>query len=177
MLTLRILALLAAALLPLPSVAEVVDNGAELRLFIPVNPVGISFSKDDWTIQKEKRKSGGMGAYYLMYSGKRLMNFSVYIEKSTACSSADACLDATLKNKMYDDAQDMQRATVGPFKAAFFYLDKPMGQQLYQSNLQASALVDGIWFDVHLSMVGKERPDVNLLLEFLKTVTIQQSNP
>ena len=79
----------------------------------------------------------------------------------------------SLKNQSYKEARDLERTDIGPFKVAYFYIDKLMGKPISQTNVLASAVVNGHWFDIHLSSIGPERPDPKQLLELLKTFSIR----
>ncbi|MBQ0930617.1 hypothetical protein [Ideonella alba] len=133
----------------------------------------VSLPKSDWTIQREQRREDDSAVYYLLASDRTKLNLSVYIDKSTACSDADNCLKAALSNKSYKDATELTLIASGQFKGATFFLDQPAGLPIRQAHVLAAAYVDGIWFDIHISMAGKERPDLAPLLELLKSVELR----
>jgi len=153
--------------------ADVNDVMTERRLSLPASPVSLSFARQDWALTQEQRRDGDTAVYYLHSSKARLMFFSVYLDKTDSCASAAACLEASLKNPNYKDAKGLQRSTQGPFRLATFHLDNPHGTAVKQGHVLASAYLNGVWVDVHLSNVGQERPDLAPLLEFLKTLTLQ----
>jgi len=59
------------------------------------------------------------------------------------------------------------------FKVASFYLDKPQGLAVRQAHVLVSAYADGLWFDIHLSRTGRERPDIGPLLELVKSLQLK----
>lgn len=129
--------------------------------------------KADWVLNKEQRRPDGKVAYYMMSSDQARAVFSVYIDKMGPCRSADDCLTEALKNPQYKNAQETKILDDRQFKVAYFYLDKPQGLEVSQAHVLASAYVDGLWFDIHLSQTGKERPDIGKLLELLKTLQLK----
>jgi hypothetical protein len=153
--------------------ADVNDVINERRLSIPASPVSVTFAREDWLLSQEQRRPGDTAVYYLHSSPKRSLVFSVYIDKTDACTSAESCLEASLKNPAYKDAQELQRATEGAFRYVRFYLDNPKGLQVKQAHVLASAYLQGTWVDVHLSSTGKERPDLAALEAFLKALIVK----
>lgn len=164
---------LTATLLASPANADVNDTSSERRLSIPSGAQGLVMPLSDWALSKEQRRPDGKVAYYMMYSEKAHVVFSVYIDKNGSCRSADDCLKAALKNPMYQNAQETKFLEDRQFKAAHFYLDKPQGLAVNQAHVLASAYIDGLWFDIHLSQTGQERPDIGTLLELLKTMQLK----
>ena len=168
--------LLAVALLALiaqGALADVNDVFNERRLSIPSSPVSVTFAREDWALTEERRRDGDMGVYYMHASNARHMFFSVYIDKTDSCKSAASCLDASLENPAYKEAQGLQRMDQAPFRLALFHLDNPRGAPLKQGHLLASAYLNGVLLEIHLYNVGKERPDLTPLLEFLKTLSVK----
>jgi hypothetical protein len=149
------------------------ESANERRISLPASASGLVMPRGDWTIQQEKRRPDGSAVYYMLASASTQMNFSVYVDKTNTCSSASTCLDSALKNPQYKDAKALLRSDDRLFQQAQFFIDEPQGFPIRQANLLASAYVDGQWFDIHISKVGKERPDMAALLEFLKTVSIK----
>ena len=161
------------ALIARGALADVNDVFNERRLSIPSSSVSISFPREDWTLTQELRRERDTAVYYMHASNARHMFFSVYLDKTDSCKSAASCLDASLKNPAYKEAQGLRRMEQGPFHLALFHLDNPKGAQVKQGHVLASAYMDGVWLDVHLSSVGKERPDLAPLLDFLKTLSVK----
>ena len=121
--------------LSLNAMADITDSATERRMSLPAIPPGISIPKEDWTLSREQRRPGDTAVYYMLASEKRQMFFSVYIDKTTICQSAEACLDASLKNPQYKDAKELQRSGETPFKTAQFFLDRPNGAPLMQAHI------------------------------------------
>jgi hypothetical protein len=153
--------------------ADVNDTANERRLSIPASSRTIVLPREDWTIVKEMRKAGDTGFYYMLTSQRRQMFFSVYIDRTDNCRSAQACLDTAMANASYKNDRDVRRSDVNQFKVAQFALDSASGPSMKQANVSASAYIDGLWFDVHISKVGAETPELAPLLDFLQTVSIK----
>ncbi|WP_147328160.1 hypothetical protein [Duganella sp. BJB476] len=164
----------AIVMLTAPQVyADVNDSITDRRFSIPLGAQGLVMPRADWALNKEQRRSDGKVAYYMMYSEQARTVFSVYIDKTGPCRSADDCLKEALKNPLYKDAQEIKMTDDRQFKVAYFYLDKPQGLAVSQAHVLASAYVDGLWFDIHISQTNKERPDIGGLLELMKTLQLK----
>jgi hypothetical protein len=153
--------------------ADVVDSPTERRLSLATDTPAIVVPREGWVIAKEKRRAAGRGVYYALEDERRQMIFSVFIEKGSACQSADACLETALANPTFEDARDLKKTAEGPFRVAQFYLDQPRSLPVFQAQLLASAFVEGQWFDVRISKLGKERPDPAPLLALLRRLAIK----
>jgi len=153
--------------------ADVIDTPTEKAFSTRSGSPALVLPKQDWKVAQEHNRSDGTAVYYHLVSDSTQLNFSVYIDKTTVCQSAEACLQAALKNQSYKEAKEMQQSTVGPFQLAQFFLDQPQGFPVKQAHILASAYVDGHWFDVHISKTGPERPSPEPLLELLKSVTLR----
>lgn len=153
--------------------ADVNDTATERRFSIPSAAPGLVMPRADWVLNKEQRRPDGKVAYYMMSSEQARAVFSVYIDKTGPCRSADDCLKEALKNPQYKNAQETKILEDRQFKVAYFYLDKPQGLAVSQAHVLASAYVDGLWFDIHLSQTSQERPDIGTLLELLKTLQLK----
>lgn len=155
------------------TVADVNDTATERRMSLPGNSRGIVIPREDWVLSKEQRRPGDTAVYYMLASEKRQMFLSVYIDKTHACQSADACLEEALKNTQYKDAIELLKTDDRQFKVAQFFLDEPRRAPIKQAHLLVSTYIDGQWFDVHISKASKERPDIATLLDFMKTVAVK----
>lgn len=153
--------------------ADVNDSVTERRFSIPAGAQGLVMPRADWALNKEQRRSDGKVAYYMMYSEQARTVFSVYIDKTGPCQSAEDCLKAALKNPLYKDAQELRMDEDRQFKVASFYLDKPQGLAFSQAHVLASAYIDGLWFDIHISQTNKDRPDIGVLLDLMKTLQLK----
>jgi len=171
--TLRLASGLLLFAVALGAVADINDTPTERRLSIPSASVSVIIPREDWTLGVEQRRPGDTAVYYMLSSKTRDLVFSVYIDKTDACKTAEACLDAALKNVSYRDAQNLERDEQGPFRLAKFHIDNPKGTPIKQAHVLASAYVDGVWIDVHISKAGKERPEFAPLVEFLKVVRVK----
>lgn len=169
----RLLAAGILALAPGLAAADVNDSASGRRLSIPSSPVGVTLPREDWALEREQRRQGDTAVYYMLASPSKQLVFSVYIDKTEACKSAEACLEAALKNASYKEAQNLERDAREPMKFAKFYLDNPRGAPVKQAHILASAYVDGVWIDIHISKTGRERPDLAPLLELLNAITVK----
>jgi hypothetical protein len=162
-----------AALSAFQASADVRDTPTERALSLPAGTPALVVKREDWVISREQRRPGDTAAYYMLTSERAQMVLSVYIDKSMACQSADACLQEVLKNPSYKDAKEQKALGAGPFKAATFFLDQPKGTPIKQAHLLAAAYHEGLWFDVHISKSGPERPNLAPLVELLKSLAIR----
>ena len=165
--------LMALVLVSATATADVNDTSTERRLSIPGGTQGIVIPRGDWTLSKEQRRPGDTAVYYMLISEKRQMIFSVYIDKTSACNSADSCLETALTNTQYKEAKELRKSEVGKFKVAQFFVDNPRGAAIKQANLVVSAYSDGQWCDIHITKSGTERPEMAALLDFLREVTLK----
>jgi hypothetical protein len=153
--------------------ADVRDTPAERALSLPSGGPTLVLKRDDWVISREQRRPGDTAVYYLLSSERLHATLSVYIDKTEACRSADACLAQAVTNVAYKNALEKTAAQSGPFKAALFYLDNPGGAQVKQANILAAAYVDGHWIDIHISKVDSQRPDMAPLRELLQSLVVR----
>lgn len=153
--------------------ADVRDTPSERAFSLSSGAPALALARGDWTISREQRRPGDAAVYYLLTSERARLVLSVYIDKSTVCQSAEACLRTALENKSYAQAKDQKAFEAGPFKATQFYLDQPNGVPVKQAHVLAAAYVDGHWFDVHISKTGAERPDLAPLVELLQGLSIR----
>ena len=165
-----LLALLAASS---AAFADGRDTESERALSLAANGPALVVPRGDWVLASERVRKDRLVVYYLMSSESAGVTFSVYINGAKACSTVDRCLELALDNPGYEAAKDMARVEVGGFKAAHFHVEQPMGAPVQQVNVVAAGLRDGIWFDVHLSAVGKEKPALAPILELLKGFSLR----
>jgi hypothetical protein len=153
--------------------ADVRDTSTERALSLPSGAPALVVKRNDWVISREQRRPGDTAVYYMLTSEATQLVLSVYIDKSTACQSSESCLAEALKNQSYKEAKEQRAFEAGPFKAAQFYLDQPLGKPIKQAHVLAAAYLDGHWFDVHISKSGQERPDIIPLVELLKNLSVR----
>ena len=166
-------ALALLALLSSIAHADVQDTPSERAFSLSAGSPALVVPRSDWTISREQRRPGDTAVYYMLSSANTQMFLSTYIDKSDACRSADDCLREALKNKSYVDAKEQKTFDLPSFKVASFYLDNPMGTPFKQAHILAAAYVEGVWFDIHISKAGTERPDLAPLMELLKSLSIR----
>jgi hypothetical protein len=153
--------------------ADVTDTATDWRFSIPSGTQALVMPRADWVLNQEQRRPDGKVAYYMMSSDQAHAVFSVYIDQTAQCRSADDCLKEALKNPAYKNAQETQMLEDRQFKVACFYLDKPKGLAVSQVHVLVSAYADGLWFDIHLSQTGRDRPDIGPLLELVKSLQLK----
>ena len=153
--------------------ADVSDSPTERALSLGAGTPHLSFPRSDWIIIREQRREAGPAFYYMLGSEKADIFLSVYIERSKACQNATDCLTEALKNPAYKDAKDSKPVEAGNLKAIQFYLDQPKGAQVRQVHILAAGYVDGVWFDIHLSKTGMERPSAAPLVELLSSFSVR----
>jgi hypothetical protein len=158
--------------IPLCAVAEIVDttNGKQLFLKGP-SPV-LTIPTEDWTLEQKQERPGSTAVYYLFRSPSREMMFSIYIDRTDSCRDAAACLQAAMTNPSYKSAQDAKRFESGSFQAIQFFLDRPANMPVQQANIMASAYIEGVWLDMHISRSADMRPDMAPLRAFLDKMTL-----
>lgn len=105
--------------------ADVIDTPTEKTLSTRSGSPTLVLPKQDWKATQERNRPDGTAAYYHMVTDRNQLSFSVYIDRTTVCQSAESCLQAALKNQSYKEAKEMQQSTAGPFKFAQFFLDQP----------------------------------------------------
>lgn len=169
----RVLTLSLAAIAATNASADIHDTAEERALSLPAGKPALVIKKEDWVISREQRRQGDTAVYYLLASERIKMVLSAYIDQTNACDSSESCLQAAMKNQSYRDAKELKVIDVGSFKAAQFYLDQPQGAPVKQAHVLAAAYLDGHWFDIHISKTDRERPDLNPLIDLLKSLSIR----
>ena len=164
---------LSASCFAAPSLAVADDASSAYVIALPGGDTPrISFPKQGWSAARTQRRPDGSGVYHLLFNEASRLNFSAYIERRNDCGTPAGCLEGSLANPAYKVGRDLRRFDVGEFKAAELFIDRPGGLPFTQAHLLASAVVDGIWFDIHISKVGNEQIDTTSLVDLLRTVTI-----
>ena len=76
---------------------------------------------DDWTLQQEQLSSDGSGFYYFLTSDGRLLNFSIFLERSSECDSGASC-----RALYWDNPDDLRKDPRGVryFKRGIFSVVK-----------------------------------------------------
>lgn len=156
-----------------PVLAAVQDSANERSLSLDKRGPSLVFGRENWQMRMEQFRNGNQTIYFLMSHAKAPMAFSVFIDRTSACRSAESCLLKALENPKYSTRKEFQTvADSGPFKAATFFLEPP-GLPVKQATLLAPAYVDGYWIDVHLSHTWHERPSMEPLLRLYRSLSIR----
>ena len=155
------------------ALADVRDTETERALSLKAGGPALVMPRGDWVLASERVRKDRLVVYYLLSSESAGVTFSVYINGARACEAVDRCLELALDNPGYEAARDIARVEAGGFKAAHFHIDRPMGADVQQANVVAAGLRDGVWFDMHLSAVGKQKPEVAPMLELLKGFSLR----
>ena len=168
---------LAAAILTLAAVPAAADfrfTPTQLQLFLPAPAWSVTLPREDWFLAQDRVKPGDVAAYAVASSPARGVNLSVLIQRSNDCETAPGCRALWKKNA----AEGLAKATAmreydrNGFSVIEFQLDKPEGADVVQLNVWGHAYRDGHWIDVHLSKVGKTRPDSRDLVSVLDAIAI-----
>lgn len=173
----RLLTLFSVFFLMLPAIVNAdVDPGDEsIAIYVPHLKWKLKLPASDWKVVQEKQKKGGSGFYYHLTSEKYSLNFSVFLDKTDKCASPTECRELFWKNPgpKYKNPMGVIKKTVNEFSVIQFYIDKPMGYPVVQSNISAHSYRDGFWVDIHMSKVGKQYPDHHSMNDVLETVTLE----
>ena len=162
------------ALAALPAAADFRISPTQLQVFLPAPTWSVTLPRDDWFIAQDRVKPDGLGAYALASSPSRSVNLSVLLQRSGECDTPAGCRALWKKQA----AEGLAKATAmreydrNGFSVVEFQLDKPEGVDVVQLNVWGHAYRDGHWIDVHLSKVGKTRPDSRDLVSVLDAITI-----
>ena len=169
----RTLALaLACILLSGRGAADVRDSAQERALSLAEGTPAIVLPREDWVLGGERVRADRAVVYYLLSSEKRAVTLSVYINSVPSSQDAASLLTSSLSNPTYKSAKDTTRVDVGQFRAAHFHIEHAAPRPMVQTHVQASAMVGGHWFDVHISKAGQEKPDPAPLLELLGSIKL-----
>ncbi len=161
-----------AAVLAMLAAAKFVPGPTEILLAAPKGGPTLALPRGDWQMNQQKQRTDGTGAYYFFSSAATGVNFSVWLEPNKNCSSGETCLALALKNPAYNSMQAQKTVDDAGFKATSFYIDANDKLPVDQLNVLASAYVNGYWVDVHLSQVGRGRPDPAAVLAVLHSLQL-----
>jgi len=168
------LAALLLALAATPAAADFRYSATRLQLYLPAPAWSVSLPREDWFIAQQRLKPDDSGVYFLGSSAARGVNISVIVQQSAECDSGPACRARWKSNAAEGlaKATGVRESERNGFSVIEFQLDKPEGVDVVQANAWGHAYKDGHWIDVHLSKVGRTRPDPKELLAVLDTITI-----
>ena len=171
----RVLLFVAVVLVSAVARADVQEIGTELRFFSPATSWKVSIPKEDWAISQEKRRPDGTGFYYMLSSKSRLLQFSIFLDKTNQCSSSEDCRALFWRNPgpMYKDPKEVKQYEKNGFQVIQFYLDGAGGFPVKQANLSAHMYKDGYWLDVHISKVGREVPTPDSMISLLESISVK----
>jgi len=168
---------LGAAVMGLPTTAhaEMVTMDGVITLSVRGEDWALRLPAEDWSLAQEQAKPDGTGVYYYLVSNSRSLNFSVFLDRTDACDSAESCRDYFWKSPHpeYKAAKDIAHIARNGFAASTFRFERIMNMPAAQTNVSAHAYHDGYWIDVNLSQVGGATPPVEPLLEFLDMLRVQ----
>jgi len=162
-----------AAVLAMLGDAKLSAGSPELVLAPRKGGPALALPRSDWQMNQQKHQANGSGAYYFYSSAAQGLNFSVWLEPNTKCSSGETCLDLALQNPAYKARQEQKTFDDAGFKATSFYIDASEKLPINQLNILASAYVNGYWVDIHISQVGKTRPDPAAALALLHSLQLR----
>ena len=156
----------------MPAAADIVDTPTQRQLFLQGSNFKIVMPREDWVITREQMRTDVKSVYYALASTKRDMAMWVFIDQTPVCQNAKACLELALKNKAYDNAQDMRFTEQFGFDIVQFTLE-PAGGGVKQQHLLAATYVDGSWVDVHLFQTVQLKTNPEALFNALKLLSIE----
>lgn len=158
-----------------PAAADMRINSAGLQLYLPDTPWALRLPRGDWQVLEEKRKADGTGVYYFVASPSKELQFSVYIDATTDCTSGATCRERWKRNSgpAFEAALEPVELERNGFSVLRFHLDRPMKAPVVQANVSAHAYRDGRWVDLRVSKVGEKRPEMEPLLAVLDAIAIQ----
>jgi hypothetical protein len=161
--------------MPNVALADIEYGSSLITIFAPTVKWKIIFPKSDWMLEQEKRKPNGGGYYYFLSSKKSSLSFSIFLDKTRKCHSSKSCQEMYWSNPEpeYKHSQDVVVKSIGEFNVLQFYIDKPKGYPVIQSNLSAHSYRDGFWIDLHLSTITKDAPNYSSMTSFLKELKIE----
>jgi hypothetical protein len=165
-------ALLLAFVVAAPAAADIVDSQTERQLSLPGAKFRIVIPREDWLITREQTRSDARSVYYALASQKRDMALWVFIDQTPVCQSSKACIELAMKNKAYDEAQDMTFFEHEGFDVVQFTLT-PAKDGAKQQHLIAATYIDGSWVDIHLLQAAKSGSDAGTLAAVLKLLSIK----
>jgi hypothetical protein len=170
--------LAAAALAAIPAAADFRYSESHLQFYVPGAPWALTIPREDWKVVQEGRRPDG-GSYYYFVASDRPMQLSVYLERTTECTSAASCL----KRWRSQTHPSMQGSTVrqegerNGFSVLVY--DNPdvkaKDRSVATTNVSAHAYRDGQWIDFRVSAVsiaGSKPPDAGPLLALIDKLAI-----
>lgn len=167
----RILALLLLACLP--AHAEFRYTETSLQLFVPGASWAVTLPKEDWRVTQEQRNSAGTAIYYFV-SGDRDMRFSVYIDRTTDCSSPETCRKLWLSkpHPSMQGAKTLQEGERNGFSFIAYQGEARVAEKsVALTQVSAHAYREGHWIDLRASAGTATAPDQAPVLAFLDKIT------
>ena len=160
---------------PSLALADINLKSDTVSIYIPSLELNIKFPSSDWNLVQEKRKPDGGGYYYHLTSESASLNFSVFLDRTNKCSTPDKCRDMFWENPgpKYKGAAGVEKLHINGLSVIRFYIDKPMGYPVIQSNVSAHSYKNGFWIDLHLSNINPEAPDYTAINKFIEEVRIE----
>ena len=163
-------------LIPISALADVRERAGNLEFFSPQVAWAVAIPKNSWRISDEKRRSDAVGYYYMLEAGDgQPMALSLYIDRTTDCSSGESCRERFWANRGSGmaTAHEVQRFERNGFHIIQFTIDFPdPSASLKQMNASAHIYKDGYWIDVRVSLLAKE-PDPAALLKVIDSLSVQ----
>ena len=158
-----------------PARADMMKMNGVIALSVKGEEWALHLPAEDWSLAKEQAKPDGTGVYYYLVSNSRSLNFSVFLDKTEACDSAESCRDHfwDTSHPEYKTAQDIEHTARNGFAVSTFRFDRIMNMPAAQTNVSAHAYREGYWIDVNLSQVGGKPPPLAPILQFLDTLKVR----
>jgi hypothetical protein len=155
--------------------AEYAESALELEFYTPETRWRVRIPRQDWVVLQEKAKPDDSGFYYFVGSKIHQAQFSIYLDKTTNCSSGETCRALFWRNRgaMFKDAKGVREYESNGFHVVEFYLDEIAGVPVKQANLSGHMYRDGHWIDVRFTKVGRERLDLAPLTALLDSISVK----
>ena len=156
--------------------ADIGQSESSIGIFVPGEPWYVELPLGDWALEQEKRTPDGTGFYYLLVSDQLLMNFSIFLDKSSDCNSGESCRTLYWDNPdaLRKDPKRIEFLQRGAFSIVSFELEFSGEFVGVQTNVSAHAYRNGYWLDVHLSKFAKNSSEAGPMLQFLDSIQIRQ---
>jgi hypothetical protein len=153
------------------------EQGGQLQFVAPRAPRAVTLPKDDWAVELQKRTPDGASSYYFVTSYAKPIQFSIYLDRTTACSSGETCRTRFWgqRGTEFQGARDVRMYVRNGFHVVQFWLElgSAGGMSVNQANLSAHMYRDGYWIDLRVSRVDRQVPDPAPMLELLDSITVK----
>jgi hypothetical protein len=157
--------------------ADIGQSDSELEFFAPEVSWRVRVPKQGWVLLQETRKPDGAGYYYFAGNQAQGLQFSIYLDRTSGCTSGAGCRAAFWRNgnpgPMYKDPKAVRLYERNGFHVVEFYVDGIGGLPVKQANVSAHMYRSGYWVDVRVTKVDREIPNLAPLVGFLDSIAVK----